>query len=281
MDSEQSTRNEGDGGPPKNNPDVMMSNSPNRNNGGESKRDSLSRLDTPFLRELATNLNGDYFGSYRDYSTHSRGDLLDLISDKLTVEEVRDVYSGYILCHTASDVANEIKPDSTNSILRAIDDELGSKDSVYEVKVGKRYCDIVFPESLTAIEVKSARDKVERSIGQISDYRLWAEGVFLAYDSCLEDKIPQQELEDLGAGLIRVSEGRVSVQKEPETLSNDVGDLLSSLTLDYLRELAKKHEISSTGNKDELTDRLESNISYEEVRTEFIEFVKERGASKI
>lgn len=256
-------------------------NAKNRRNGNRSKRDQLSQVQTQFLRGLASNLNGDYFGSYRDYSTHSREELLDLVSGKLTVEEVETVYSDYLLCHSSSHIADKLKPDSTNSILRAVDNHFETQESLYEVKVGRRYCDIVLPESLTAIEVKSARDRVGRSVAQLTDYSQWAEEVYLAYDSTLVDKIPQDDLEDIGAGLLQVHSGEVEVRKAPQKLGSEPDELLSCFTVDYLRKLAKDHDVASTGTKAELTNRLQSCLPLDTIQLELREFLKTRGASQI
>lgn len=248
-------------------------------NKGLTKKESLERLDGEFLRELALNLNGDYFGSYREYSGYSKEKMEELISNKLTVDEVETVVSGYLLCHDVADIANSITPDGTQDIKKAVEEHFG-KDGIHEVKIGSRFCDLVFPEELVAVEVKSARDKVGRAIDQAHDYSQWADEVFLAYDVANKDLIPK-ELRENGVGLLSYDELSVEVEKPARPTSSSKEDLLNSMTYDHLGDLAKEHGVSATGKKQDITGRLSSKLSKFEVRSEFSEYLQLRGLSEI
>lgn len=83
---------------------------------GLTKRESLKRVHTEFLTNLAEELNGEYFGSYRDYQNYSRDKLLDIVSNKLNVDEIEEVRTGYLLCKDAQEIASNIKPTDTKEI---------------------------------------------------------------------------------------------------------------------------------------------------------------------
>lgn len=246
---------------------------------GTTKRDALDRTDATFLRSLASELNGEYFGSYREYSDYDRDEILDLMVNKLTVEEVNVVVSRYLLCHSPSDIATEIKPDETRKIKEAVVEHLGD-ECVFEAKVDDRYCDIAIPDKRIAVEVKSARDRVERAVAQTDDYKGWADEVYLAYDDSLEDAVPDQ-LASNGVGLLRYEDGSVEVRKEAECSASTSKDLLMSMTYDDLTTMAKSRNISASGGKQVISSRIAEDLSEGEVREEFAEYLRSRGASEV
>jgi len=246
---------------------------------GTTKRDALDRTDTAFLRSLASELNGEYFGSYREYSDYGRDEILDLVVNKLTVEEVNIVLSRYLLCHSPRDIAEAIKPDETSKIKEAVKEQFGD-DCIFEVKINDRYCDVAFPDRLIAVEVKSARDRAERAVAQTDDYKRWADEVYLAYDDSLEDAVPDQ-LSSNGVGLLRYENGSVEVRKEAESSASKSEGLLMSMTYDELKTIAKGQNISASGAKKEISSRIAENLSERVVREAFADYLRSRGASEV
>lgn len=246
---------------------------------GLTKRESLERVHTEFMIKLAEELNGEYFGSYRDYQNYSRDKLLDIVSNKLTVEEIENVRSGYLLCKDAAEIASDIKPTDTKEI-RALVGEHFDQQPVFEAKVDGRYCDIVLPESLIAIEIKSARDKIDRAVDQVEDYATWADKVYLAYDQTHKESIPP-ELVESGTGLLEVTDGELTEVQEASESPKGKEELLPKFTRQYLRNIAKNHDLAYSGNKDKVIKRIEPNLSEDTVREEFKEFLKQRGALEI
>jgi hypothetical protein len=246
---------------------------------GLTKRESLDRVHTEFLINLAEELNGDYFGSYKDYQHYSRGKLLDIVSNKLTVDEIENVRSGYLLCKNAEEIAFDIKPTDTKKIRTLVGNHF-AEQAVYEAKVDGRYCDIVFPDTLIAVEIKSARDKIDRAVDQVEDYSIWADKVYLAYDQNHRGSIPPK-LVDSGTGLLEVEDGELEEVQKPHERETGKEELLPKFTLEYLRYLSKRHDLAYSGKKYKVIHRIKSHLSEDIIRKEFKEFLKQRGALEV
>jgi hypothetical protein len=240
-----------------------------------TKQKSLSRLDTGFLRELASYLNRNRNNSHTYYAGKDRDYLLNLLSNRLTTAEVSTVRKQYLMCLDVRETAQTISPDSVTDIQTAVEcyfDESG----VYEVKVGPRVCDLVFPEELVAVEIKSATDRVDRATEQIADYREWGDEVFLAYDSEHSGRIPPQ-LQSSGVGLLEYSDGSVRLIRDAEEHCIPPEKLLSQMTYQDLLTISKSHGVSSGGGKNEIVTRLSDKVTKSEARAIFSNYLRNRG----
>lgn len=240
-----------------------------------TKRESLTRLNTEFMRSLARALNGNYNASSYNYSGMDRERLLDLLSGKLTVDEVTEIRRHYLLCHSAQEAAQAVSPDGVKDIQNTVQQYFG-KEALFEVKVGKRTCDMVFPDGILAIEIKSARDKPSKAVEQIQSYKQWTDQVYLAYDETLHDRIPQ-EIEENGAGLLKYVNSTIEQVKSPKHNPTPSAELLTFMTYQALSAQARQYNVPSTGGKDVIARRLADEISTNEARHLFKQYLKSRS----
>jgi len=231
----------------------------------------LSRCDSHFLSDLAKETSL----SFRNYKEKDRSSLLKTLSHRFDYETVDRIVKMYLLCLDAKDVANMVKTNGMQGIIEAIPDFFGSKEYFYEVSLGKRICDLVFikDKEVIAIEVKSASDKVSRSIEQVDYYKLWADRVYLAFDIKHRKKVQELSLYDKGIGLLEYADGKLRTQCEAQLTIPESGVRLGFLTYKYLRVLARSLGIKPKGSKKEILKKLGENISKENAQQIFINFL--------
>lgn len=235
-----------------------------------TKHESLSELDTDYLKKLCSQLNH----SRRDYSTLSREEVLQRAASKLTVDEVDIVTQRFAREDPPAKVAELLTPPSAREIRTAVEDYFGDQ-GLYEVKIGQRRCDIVFPDEIIAVEIKSARDRIDRAESQLAQYKRWADNVFLAYDQCHEERLPAPIVND-GVGLLKFSDGRIAHEKDPVETELAPRDRLSWMTYDTVATYSRQHGLCSEGTKEELVERLSDVVSDSESRAIFGDYLRSR-----
>lgn len=236
-----------------------------------TKRESLTGIEESYLRRLSNHLNS----KKRDYSALTKDDLLDRVSSKLTVNETEELISSIDQGLPPHLAAEKVTPATAREIRLAVEDFFGH-NGVYEVKVGTRRCDIVFPDTMTAVEIKSARDEIGRAEGQVSQYKKWADQVFLAYDEVHGNSIPRRLLKN-GVGLLAYRDGKIELMKDAENNKTDPADRLNWLTYDAISDYAREYGIAAIGSKEDIARRLSSNLDPNEVSEVFCEYLWSRG----
>jgi len=241
-----------------------------------TKIDNLSRVDTEFLSELATHISI----SYRDYSNWSREKLLNLLANKLNSQDVDNVVKLYLLCQTPKAVAEKVKPDDMFKIGDAVVGFFDNKQYLYEVKVGKRKCDIVFCTDIgvVAIEIKSKHDNVLRAIEQTEYYKQWANNVYLVFDERHEKRVMRSQLMNNGVGLIKYSKNDVRLIKDASYHKTEPYDLLMWMTYEHLAKIAKHHRVCVHGSKKDIIMRLVDRLPSEILRELFHDYLKARAS---
>lgn len=237
----------------------------------KTKREALSGLDESFLRDFAHEING----SRRDYSFVSNETLLERVSQKLNAEQVDMVLESYADGKSPSTSAERVAPASEGDIREAIQNFLECT-GLAEVKVGARYCDFVDPDNITAIEIKTARDKIGRSEEQVRQYRLWANNVYLAYDAAHEGNIPSS-LIDLGIGQMRYESGVIEEVCPPSPNEVTSKERLCWMTYDELSSVARSHDIRPEGRKEAIATNLVGSLSQDDVSTAFSNYLRSRA----
>lgn len=96
-----------------------------------TKLDALRPIDTPYLRNLCDNLNGQR----RDCSSHSRNQLLERVANKLTVDEVKTVIESFDRGESPMSLLINVTPPSARDIRKSVEDYFGAR-GLYEVKIG-------------------------------------------------------------------------------------------------------------------------------------------------
>lgn len=236
-----------------------------------TKSDVLLELDSEYLRDLAHHLNS----SARDYSYISNERLLERVSEKLTVEQVDAVFESYNKGHSPVKAADKVSPPEVSDIQQSLENTFGCA-GLKEVKIGKKYCDFVVPKSITAIEIKTARDRIDRAIEQVAQYRQWADFVYLAFDESHRDSIPQI-IESSDVGLLQYTQNGV-IEVDPAECSEVAsGHRLKWMTYDELSTVASSYNISPKGGKSKISKKLEMQLSEEELDSIFIDYLYNRS----
>lgn len=236
-----------------------------------SKKDDLSTLHEEYLAELSLSLSKNppkRIGNCRKEEYVSN---ISTKVSKVQVNEILDLYSSGVPAETVGEM---LSPDDVDVILGKLDGFFHGQ-GFREAKVGKRRCDFVIPEDLTAIEVKSERDNLEKAEHQVSDYNNWADRVYLAYDQSHRDKIPDS-IRDAGVGLLEYN-GHIQEIQKPERSPADDRELLTIMTRDYLIEITEYYGINQSGDKSDIANRLNTSLSNETIRLWFQRFLIKRA----
>lgn len=230
----------------------------------ETKRGSLSIAHTEFLREFAQGLNGKSSTSTKSYRGMGRENLLDVLSNKLTVDEVESTVKYYNICLPGEDVASKLNPASIADIRSALE-RYFQNEGIGEVKMGDRKCDLVFPDELIAVEIKSARDKISRAAKQTEDYLQWAEIVYLAYDSKGNRSLANHEMPEQ-VGLLEYEGGTITEVLQASKTQLPIEDSLSWMNYGYLEKICRSRNIDTGKSKSEMVEVLSSVLTHDEAR---------------
>jgi hypothetical protein len=236
-----------------------------------TKSDVLSELDPEYLRDLAHHLNS----SARDYSYISNERLVERVSEKLTVEQVDAVFESYNKGHSPVKAADKVSPPEVSDFQQSLE-SMFECAGLNEVKIGKKYCDFVVPKSITAIEIKTARDRLDRAIEQVAQYRQWADFVYLAFDESHRDSIPQI-IESSDVGLLQYTQDEVIEADPAECTEVDSGNRLNWMTYDKLSTVARSYNVSPRGGKSKISKSLDVQLSEEELDYIFIDYLYNRS----
>lgn len=235
-----------------------------------TKREDLSTLPPDYLLKLARHLNQ----RKRSYSNLSHDDLLTRVSRKLTVDDVELVLEEYEDGTEPYEVAEKITPAPPREIRKAVEDYF-DKQGVYEVKIGGRWCDIVFPDELIAVEIKSARDRVDDAVDQVNYYKQWADEVYLAYDEEHSENVPE-EIRKNGVGQLEFQEGSIERVKDAKQGTVDPESRLEWMTYRALTGYARNNNIRVNGGKENIAKHLASHISKSDSRDIFQDYLESR-----
>ena len=237
-------------------------------------RNELYNLDISFLRSIAEGINL----SFRYYGDKSKEDLLNIINRKLDTENRDVIFKMYLTCYEADKIIYKIKPKGMSEIVGAIEKFFKKEEYLYEVTVGARRCDVVFfsDNDIIAIEIKSSLDNVIGALDQLNYYKKWADKIYLAYDIKHIKTIEKLSIEDFGIGLLEYSNGEIKLINKPHFQNHNSIYRLSFMTYNYLRNIAKKHQVDLDDGKQAISMRLKEKISDNEAKKIFQTFLKER-----
>jgi hypothetical protein len=232
-------------------------------------------MDTSFLRELAENINL----SFRSHAETDRESLVRLLDKKISAEKTDTVFKMYLTCFDAKSVANAIKPKGMEEIVLAVKNLFRSSECLYEVTVGSNRCDMVLflDDQIIAVEVKSAQDKIRTVQSQLDSYTMWANRIFLAYDTKHGKAVNQLCLKEKGIGLIEFEKGTAKVVQDATYAKKDVEYLLSLMTYNYLRRSTQKLKIASAGRKQDMAKHFVEKLTEEEATEVFREYLRTRA----
>lgn len=236
------------------------------------KIEKLSVMNTDFLRDLATGL----LLSFRDYSSHSREDVVKLLANKLTLEEIETVTELFFLCIPPKEVAKKIKREDMFDIRKVVDNFFGGKNFLHEVTIDWRRCDVVFcdEKSVVAIEIKSRNDGIQKAIEQTNFYKLWANEVYLAFDHSHKKFVFQSDLINNGVGLLEYFKGKMYQLKEPNFHKIDPYSRLLFMTYKYLTKIARNIKVDFRGTKGEIAKRISENLPQANINRLFNEYLR-------
>lgn len=239
------------------------------------KMDSYSNMEISFLRELAEGINL----SFRFHGDKNKDALLKILRRKLDVEKMNIAYKMYLVCYDAKDVVQVVKPKGMFEIVESVEAFFKASEYLYEVTVGSRRCDLVFfsESSISAIEVKSSLDKMNRALDQVKDYKKWANRVYLAYDIKHDKKVRHLPFKENGVGLLRFSSGNVQLIDDAPTQEHDKASLLSLMTYNHLRKISRGLKVNMKGGKQTIAERVSKHLTEDEVIDFFQVFLRTRA----
>lgn len=241
----------------------------------ESKTTKLSRCDFNFLRTLAEKINL----SYRYHGSKNKASLVQTLSKKFDSKTVDWIVKMYLLCYDAEDVAKKVGPNGMDDIVKLLPDFFGAGEFFCEVSVGRRICDAILlkDKEVIAIEVKSASDDVSRAVDQAEYYSLWANRVYLVYDSTHAQKVIRLFEDQDSIGLLEYKERRLAIQRKAALNFPDLTVLLSFASYKYLRNLARNLKICGKGTKQEMSKRITNILSKNQIQQYFMEFLRDKA----
>lgn len=224
-----------------------------------SKSQILERCNIDFLRALATEINF----SYQNYREKGKEELLEILSRKLSTQEIDVIFKAYLLCLDGSEAAKMIRSTGIHEIVNAVECFLECDEYLHEVTVGRLRCDLIGLRNdlIIAVEVKSARDAIVRAVKQTSYYMRWANEVYLAYDEAHKGRVKTLPFEQCGVGLLEISrKGSISLVSQPRHHQPDPFTTLSLIRSDFVRQLARGYNLSTKGKKKEIAEALSARV---------------------
>lgn len=144
-----------------------------------------------------------------------------------------------------------------------------------------RRADLVMANGkLSAFEIKSDRDTLDRLDGQLETYMRLFEQVTVVcaerHQAGVEERVP----DGVGVWVLAV-DGRISVLRKAKTYTQaSHHSWLSFLPVDELRSLLAVHGLQRSGTRDILVTRA-SSIAIKHVRQHVLEFFKSRREERI
>lgn len=232
-------------------------------------------MNADFLRELAENINL----SFRSHAETDKETLVRLLTKKIRSEKAETILKMYLTCFDAKDVAKAIKPKGMEEIILATEQLFRASNCLYEVTVGARRCDLVLfvDDEIIAIEAKSAQDQMKSATSQLSYYGIWANKVFLAYDSKHARTVDKLGLAEKGIGLLEFNRGNIKMTRDAIFQEKNPESYLSLMTYRHLRKVARTFNVVSEGTKQDITKRLILKLSISDPKAIFREFLKARS----
>lgn len=239
------------------------------------KLNELNGFDTPLLRSLAESLNL----SYRYYGDKNKDDLLKIIYRKLDPDKRKIFINMYLMCYELDDIIERIKPSGMSEIVEAVEKFFNKDEYLHEVTVGSHRCDVIFfsDMDINAIEIKSSLDKINTAFDQLNYYKKWANKVYLAYDIKHKKTICKMPFKKLGIGLLEHSKGEIIFINKSNFQYHDKINLLTYMTYNYLRKIAKKYKVNLKGGKQDISRKLSEKITDNEAKKIFKNFLRARA----
>lgn len=237
--------------------------------------DSYSNMELSFLRELVEGINL----SFRFHGDKNKDALLKILRRKLDAEKMDVAYKMYLVCYDAKDVVQIVKPKGMFEIVESVEAFFTASEYLYEVTVGSRRCDLVFfsERSINAIEVKSSLDNIQKALDQVKDYQKWANKVYLAYDIKHDKKVRYLPFKENGVGLLQFSNGNVQLIDDAATQEHEKATLLSLMTYNHLRKIARGFKVDMKGRKQAIAKRVSKYLTEDEAIDSFQQFLRTRA----
>ncbi len=230
----------------------------------------LENLSLDFLGELASNLGLIYKGN------PDQRQLASVLRKQLSAVEARASFLSYLLCQHPRELSAMLIENRWNKI-RLMSSMLGPGDSLLEVAVGPRICDlVVLSRDIVAVEIKNATDTIPRANDQTRSYLYWANKVYLAIDRKKRESVKSLTL-DRRVGILEFSEEGVLTRRDAQRIEPNTRRFLTLVTYGALVDLAKRHRISTDGPKLQLANRLEAFLSPSNIEAFVRDYLRKRA----
>ncbi|MDR6541579.1 hypothetical protein ABIC56_002757 [Acinetobacter bereziniae] len=128
---------------------------------------------------------------------------------------------------------------------------------------------------LSVFEIKSKFDNLERLPTQVENYTSSFENVVVVCAEKHIEKVLNNYDSSIGVWLIRDS-GQITIKRRSNKINLNVNSWLMHLSVSELKNLLKKYEISSIGNRQELLSKVMSGIPKYKVREYVLSYFKSR-----
>jgi len=169
-----------------------------------------------------------------------------------------------------------------DSIVKTIPDFFKAENAFYEVRLGKKTCDVILVKDneVIAIEVKSASDNISRAVNQTKYYSLWANRTYLAHDGKHHQKVKRLFKQHNKIGLLEYSNGVINIQRQASFNSLDFNMLLSFTSYKYLCNVARKFAVDVHGTKKSISQKLSQVLSSNEIQQLFVNYFLEKTVNQ-
>lgn len=240
-----------------------------------TKLEELSRCDSDFLLTIAKETNLSY--SY--YSPNNKEQIINILCNRFNYDTIQTIVDLYLLCCDAYEVADIIKPHGMDQISVKVPEYFGDGEYLYEVRIGRRICDIILLKNnnIISVEIKSGSDKISSAVEQVQNYQTWSNQTYLIYDRRHKNYIFNSPFfMENGVGLLEYSNGTLQNIRNSRINNLEKKTLLNLMTYNYLKKISKLYGIKNTNKKVEMICELNRIITNNKTQKFFKDYIRNR-----
>lgn len=240
-----------------------------------TKSEILEKIDKDYLQSLSISICNvpRYFYLYEEKSN-----IIKTLNNKLTKEQVTKIYRFYLMDYTSEEVAKFVKePNGKDILFHFIENNNRFKKSDFflsEVQINGKRCDLVHVDNkykmLDAIEIKANGDKLDNALSQCKFYSKWSDRVWLLTgEKHFKNMNKLEKFKNNGIGLI-VCNSANNIKEIYNPKKNILTPkVLNFLPIVYLKNIARRYNLTTSLNKKELIDSIISSINNNKILMEY------------
>jgi len=205
--------------------------------------------------------------------------IVEKLTKKLTLTQVKKIHLNYILGIAPEKTGIEIKKTGDlDDMIKILSKQFGRKNVFLEVPVNGKNCDAIIlngkNSEITAVEIKSSRDRLNKAIEQCKNYLDWADFVYLFIDGTHRNKIVVNEFfKNNKVGILVYNYGLLNVEKFAKNNKINLDNFLRSFSLVHLLNVAKYYNIPTLSKREELIKLLKSNLTFMQIKRGIIKSI--------